>query len=151
MLTPPTRDNAARASFFAPNELIILMLCHNYYCFFYLPYLSSIHEKANCIAIFWTGCPHSLESCRFRGVWAIFLPHIGEGVPLNALSKDTTNELDGLLACCCRLQFAYLDHIQRCRTFRIEFYFLKAKVTVMKFNKIVVPQQKGPSLEKLSK
>ena len=29
---------------------------------FYLPYLSSIHEKANCIAILWTGSPHSLGS-----------------------------------------------------------------------------------------
>ena len=27
---------------------------------FYLPYLSSIHEKANCIAILWTVSPHSL-------------------------------------------------------------------------------------------
>ena len=32
---------------------------------FYLPYLSSIHEKANCIAILWTGSPHSLGSCLF--------------------------------------------------------------------------------------
>ena len=29
---------------------------------FYLPYLSSIHEKANCIAILWTGTPHFLLS-----------------------------------------------------------------------------------------
>ena len=44
-------------------------------CFFlfYLPYLSSIHEKANCIAILWTGNPHSLGSCYFRGLWATCL------------------------------------------------------------------------------
>ena len=36
--------------------------------FFYLPFLSSIHEKANCIAILWTGSPHSLGSCLFRGL-----------------------------------------------------------------------------------
>ena len=48
-------------------------------CFvlFYLPYLSSIHEKANCIAILWTGRPHSLGSCLFRGLWATCLPHKG--------------------------------------------------------------------------
>ena len=28
------------------------------FCLFYLPFLSSIHEKANCIAILWTGSPH---------------------------------------------------------------------------------------------
>ena len=47
---------------------------------FYLPYLSSIHEKANCIAILWTGSPHSLGSCLFRGLWATCLPHKG-GAP----------------------------------------------------------------------
>ena len=43
----------------------------------YLPYLSSIHEKANCIAILWTGSPHSLGSCLFRGLWVTCLPHEG--------------------------------------------------------------------------
>ena len=33
--------------------------------FFILPYLSSIYEKASCIAILWTGRPHSLGSCHF--------------------------------------------------------------------------------------
>ena len=60
---------------------------------FYLPYLSSIHEKANCIAIFWTGRPHSLRSCHLRCVWATCLPLKGGGVPLSALPKDTTSEL----------------------------------------------------------
>ena len=48
-------------------------------CFvlFYLPFLSSIHEKANCIAILGTGSPHSLGSCLFRGLWATCLPHKG--------------------------------------------------------------------------
>ena len=44
---------------------------------FYLPYLSSIHEKANCIAILWTVSSHSLGSCLFRGLWATCLPHKG--------------------------------------------------------------------------
>ena len=29
----------------------------------YLPFLSFIHEKTNCIALFWTKRPHSLGSC----------------------------------------------------------------------------------------
>ena len=45
--------------------------------FFYLSCLSSIHEKANCMAIFWTGRPHSLGSCHFRSVWTTCLPHKG--------------------------------------------------------------------------
>ena len=65
---------------------------------FYLPYLSSIHEKANCIAILWTGSPHSLGSCLFRGLWATCLPHKGGGFPLSALPKDTTSELAGLFS-----------------------------------------------------
>ena len=44
---------------------------------FYLPYLSSIHEKANCIAILWTVSPHSLGSCLFRGIWVTCLPPKG--------------------------------------------------------------------------
>ena len=48
-----------------------------YYFYFYLPYLSSILEKVNCVAIFWTGRPHSLGGCHFRGVWATCLPHKG--------------------------------------------------------------------------
>ena len=65
--------------------------------FIYLPYISSIHEKANCIAIFWTGRPHSLGSCHFD-VWATCLPHKGGGVPLSALSKVTTSKLAGLFS-----------------------------------------------------
>ena len=60
---------------------------------FYLPYVSSINEKANCIAIFWTGGPQSLESCHFRGVWTTCLPRKSVGVPLSVLPKDTTSEL----------------------------------------------------------
>ena len=59
----------------------------------YCPCLSSIHEKANCIAIFWTERPHSLGSCHFRGIWATYLPHKGGGVLLSALPKDTTRNL----------------------------------------------------------
>ena len=65
---------------------------------FYLPFLSSIHEKANCIAILWTGSPHSLGSCLFRGLWATCLPHKGGGIPLSALPKDTTSKLAGLFS-----------------------------------------------------
>ena len=32
----------------------------NVFYFLYCPCLSSIHEKANCIAVVWTGCPQSL-------------------------------------------------------------------------------------------
>ena len=60
--------------------------------------LSSIHEKANCIAIFWTGHLHSLGSCHFQGVWATCLPHKGGGVPLSTLPKDTTSKLTGLFS-----------------------------------------------------
>ena len=69
-----------------------------FFFFFYLPFLSSIHEKANCIAILWTGSPHSLGSCLFRGLWATCLPHKGGGIPLSALPKDTTSELAGLFS-----------------------------------------------------
>ena len=65
---------------------------------FYLPYLSYIYKKAHRIAIFWTGHPHSLGSCYFRDVWATCLPHKSGGVPLSALSKDTTTELAGLFS-----------------------------------------------------
>ena len=65
---------------------------------FYLPYLSSIHEKANCIAICWTERPRALGSCHFRGVWAICLPHKCGGVQLSALPKDITSKLAGLFS-----------------------------------------------------
>ena len=64
----------------------------------YCSYLSSIHEKANCIAIFWTGRPHSLGSCHLRCVWTTCLTHKGGGVPLSALLKDTTSELAGFFS-----------------------------------------------------
>ena len=68
-----------------------------FFCF-YLPYLSSIHEKANCRALICTGRPHSLGSCHFRDVRAICLPHKDKGVPFSALPKDTTSELAGLFS-----------------------------------------------------
>ena len=68
------------------------------FCLFYLPFLSFIHEKANCIVILWTGSPHSLGSCLFRGLWATCLPHKGGRIPLSALPKDTTSELAGLFS-----------------------------------------------------
>ena len=82
--------------FFLTFALLVFVFC-------ICSYLSSIHEKANCIAIFWTGRPHSLGSCHFfififGGVWAICLPHKGGGVPLSALPKDTTSELAGLFS-----------------------------------------------------
>ena len=65
---------------------------------FCLPYLFSIREKANCIAVCWTGHPHSLGSSDFRGVWTTCLPHKGGGVPLGVLPKDTTSDLAGLFS-----------------------------------------------------
>ena len=83
----------------------INIICHSTvngvsenFCICICSFLSSIHEKANCIAIFWTVSPHSLGSCHFRGVWATCLPHKGGGVPLSALPKDTTSELAGLFS-----------------------------------------------------
>ena len=64
--------------------------------FFYLPYLSSIHKRANYIAMFWTVCPHTLGSYCFRDVWATCLLHKDGGVPLSALPKGTTCEPAGL-------------------------------------------------------
>ena len=32
--------------------LVVLAFCNDLFCFFYLPYLFSIHKKAHCIAIF---------------------------------------------------------------------------------------------------
>ena len=46
--------------------------------FFILPYLSSVHEKANYIAIFWTGRSYSLGSCHFKTVWATCLRHLSD-------------------------------------------------------------------------
>ena len=68
---------------------------------FYIFVLFSIHEKANCIAIFWMGRPHSLGSYHFHGVRITCLLHKSGGVPLSALSKDVTSELIGT----CELAF----------------------------------------------
>ena len=51
----------------------------NTFFLFYLPFLSSIHEKANCIAILWTGSPDSLGSCLFRGFYGPPVFHIKAG------------------------------------------------------------------------
>ena len=72
--------------------------CFCTFVLFYLSYLSSIHEKANCIAILWTVCAHSLGSCLFRGLWATCFPHKDGNVPLSALPKDTTSELASLFS-----------------------------------------------------
>ena len=65
-------------------------------CIVLLIFIVSIHEKANCMAIFWTGRWHSLGSRYFRGVWATCLRLKGGGVPLSALPEDTTSELASL-------------------------------------------------------
>ena len=81
-----------------------------FFIFFCLPYLSSIHEKANCIAIFWTVSPHLLGSCHFR---VTCLSHKGGGVPFSALPKDTTSEPAGLFSTTslkCRAQGSYRYH-----------------------------------------
>ena len=80
---------------FSMNSYILASV---FFVLFYFPFISSIHEKANCIAILWTGSPHSLGSCLSRGLWATCLPHKGGGIPLSALPKDTTSELAGLFS-----------------------------------------------------
>ena len=78
-----------------------ILISREFFCFcflFYLPFLSSIREKANCIAILWAVSPHSLGSCLSRGLWATCLQHKGGGIPLSALPKDTTSELAGLFS-----------------------------------------------------
>ena len=59
------RQRSTLNKFFIRGNLGTLFFC---FFLFYLPFLSSIHEKANCIAILWTGSPHSLGSCLFRGL-----------------------------------------------------------------------------------
>ena len=54
------------------QKLILCLWGNVLFVLFYLPHLSSIHEKANCIAILWTGSPHSLGSCLFR----VFMGHL---------------------------------------------------------------------------
>ena len=58
------------------------LLGYGAFFLFYLPYLSSIHEKANCIAILWTISPHSLGSCLFRGFYGPPVFHIKVGRPV---------------------------------------------------------------------
>ena len=55
---------------FWQNSLFKFLCVHwlknnSFYRLLYLSYLLylSIHEKANCVAMFYTVCPHSLESC----------------------------------------------------------------------------------------
>ena len=85
--------------FLAFHNKCAKLISKKFICFlFYLPFLSFIHEKANCIAILWTVSLHSLGSCLFRGLWATCLPHKGGGIPLSALPKDTTSELAGLFS-----------------------------------------------------
>ena len=75
------RIKIERAVLLKPDYPIVEVEFEKVFCFcfvlFYLPYLSSIHEKANCIAILWTVSPHSLGSCLFRGLWVTCLPHEG--------------------------------------------------------------------------
>ena len=61
--------------------------------FFFAHIYSPFTRKANCIAVFWTGCPHSLRSSHFRGVLATCLPYKDGGVLFSTLLKDTTSEL----------------------------------------------------------
>ena len=68
--TTTESENLPPGIVYSPQAFFLIFL-------FYLPYLSSIHEKANCIAILWTVSPHSLGSCLFRGLWATCLPHKG--------------------------------------------------------------------------
>ena len=60
--------------------------------FWICSYLSSIHEKVNCIAIFWTGRPHSLGSCHLGTISQTSLRLLWEalfflGIPIEIAKK----------------------------------------------------------------
>ena len=68
-----------------PDCAVKVFVC---FVLFYLPYLSSIHEKANCIAILWTVSPHSLGSCLFFfEVYGSPVFHMKVGRPVKCLAQ----------------------------------------------------------------
>ena len=112
------------------NHLIVAMNCAqldvcmrvNFFLFFvlfYLPYLSSIHEKANCIAILWTGSPHSLGSCLFRGFYGPPVFHIKVGRPVKCLAQGH-NKLT------CRLVLHNLPEMPSAKQGSCGCHFLKS-------------------------
>ena len=91
------------ASLHSNKQRPISLLCLNcwsvlafifFICYIYPPFT----RKRIAALCFWTVSPHSLESCHFRGFWVTCLPHKDGGVPLSALSKNTTSELAGLFS-----------------------------------------------------
>ena len=71
-ITPAMYDGFNRYKVGKANILCfyanILSTVQDFLFLCYLPYLSFIHEKVNCIAILWMGSPHSLGSCLFQGL-----------------------------------------------------------------------------------
>ena len=86
---------------------------------FYLPYLSSIHEKANCIAILWTVSPHSLGSCLFRGFYGPPVFHIKVGRPVKCLAQGHNKRT-------CRLVLHNLPEMPSAKQGSCGYHFLKS-------------------------
>ena len=86
---------------------------------FYLPYLSSIHEKANCIAILWTGSPHSLGSCLFRDFYGPPVFHIKVGHPVKCLAQGHNKRT-------CRLVLHSLPEMPSAKQGSCGCHFLKS-------------------------
>ena len=90
-----------------------------YLFLFYLPYLSSIHEKANCIAILWTVSPHSLGSCLFRGFYRPPVFHIKVGRPVKCLAQGHNKRT-------CRLVLHNLPEMPSAKQGSCGYHFLKS-------------------------
>ena len=94
-------------------------ICHYAFFLFYLPYLSSIHEKANCIAILWTVSPHSLGSCLFRGFYGPPVFHIKMGRPVKCLAQGHNKRT-------CRLVLHNLPEMPSAKHGSCGYNFLKS-------------------------
>ena len=105
----PVRENKGRVHFIRNNKLGL----------FYLPYLSSIHEKANCIAILWTVSPHSLGSCLFRGFYGPPVFHIKVGRPVKCLAQGHNKRT-------CRLVLHNLPEMPSAKQGSCGYHFLKS-------------------------
>ena len=105
----------------AVRSTCFLRFCLVFVCFvlFYLPYLSSIHEKANCIAILWTVSPHSLGSCLFRGFYGPPVFHIKVGRPVKCLAQGHNKRI-------CRLVLHNLPEMPSAKQGSCGYHFLKS-------------------------
>ena len=85
-------------SFVQSLTILAFNTINKIFIYLFIFFICPDFETANCIAVFWTGSPHSLGRYHFRNVWATCLSHKGGVVPLSALPKDTTSELAGLFS-----------------------------------------------------